>query len=494
MDDQQRERVRELLAQTPAQRPPDWVNPLEKIEQLLTCPICLDRYKQPKLLPCQHTFCHPCLESCADTLHRQLKCPECRAEHNIPYDGVKAFQPNYTLTGFLDVHLAATPESAAQVEEYVHRYNLERCRVCDEKAECEICPHCEKRSCEECRKTHMDMLKRDMGRLVMQVKRLSNRVTEASDGLSKGIELLSLNCETTKQEIQEYFHRHVRELKKREDAFVAEVETFQSTETRLMAALRDVLEIESSNMSEAVARLEAALKGEYDMDDNEIVRFKNIFTEGLEYLRNFSPDADELFCKKLRFTVEDAARLPGAIQTFGEITVMYPGSTGRYDKLEASYVPKMISAKVGLESDHYRIRSNEERNAAVDIGRNRFREADSLPEHSLRYRRRQQIEEEAWNRVRGIEGDKERSVPGKSIWSRPPDEKKEKPQYLSHIIQMLKKRKMERISEEQQLALNIDRERDQQMGGVQQVRQEDGDQGEEDRRLFSEEKEVEKEN
>ncbi|CAJ0942345.1 unnamed protein product, partial [Mesorhabditis belari] len=448
MDDEARRRVRELMAQTPAQRPPDWVNPLEKIEQLLTCPICLDRYKQPKLLPCQHTFCHPCLESCADTLHHALKCPECRAEHKIPYDGVKSFQPNYTLTTILDIHLQATPESAAQVEEYVHRYNLERCKVCEEKAECQTCPHCDRRACEECRKTHMDMLKRDMGRLVMQVKRLSNRITEASDGLSKGIELLSLNCETTKQEVQEYFHRHIRELKKREENFLGEIEIFQSAETRLMGNLRDVLEIESSNMSEAVARLEAALKGEYDMDDTEIVRYKNIFTEGLEYLRNFSPDADELFCKKLRFTVDDAARLPGAIQTFGEITVMYPGSTGRYDKLEASYVPRMISSKIGLESDHFRIRSTDDRNA-MDLGRNRFRETDSLTEHSLRYRRRQQIEEESWNRVRGIEGEpRERSIPGKSPWSRPPDETPTKPQNNTNSLQTTSAKNLQVSSKE----------------------------------------------
>lgn len=71
----------------------------------------------------------------------------------------------------------------------------------------------------------MDMLKRDMGRLLNQVKssrnpreilektqfnqvrRLSNRIIEASDGVSKGIELLTLNCETTKDEVKEYFHR-----------------------------------------------------------------------------------------------------------------------------------------------------------------------------------------------------------------------------------------------------------------------------------------------
>ncbi|KHJ77762.1 hypothetical protein OESDEN_22618 [Oesophagostomum dentatum] len=40
-----RARVRHLVAQAPTARPPEFVNPLEKIEQLLTCPICLDRYK-----------------------------------------------------------------------------------------------------------------------------------------------------------------------------------------------------------------------------------------------------------------------------------------------------------------------------------------------------------------------------------------------------------------------------------------------------------------
>lgn len=39
------ERLRNMLNVPPANRLPDWINPLEKIEQLLTCAICLDRYK-----------------------------------------------------------------------------------------------------------------------------------------------------------------------------------------------------------------------------------------------------------------------------------------------------------------------------------------------------------------------------------------------------------------------------------------------------------------
>lgn len=58
-----------------------------QLEQLLTCCICLDRYRSPKLLPCQHSFCEPCLDGLVDYARRQIKCPECRAEHRLPYSG-----------------------------------------------------------------------------------------------------------------------------------------------------------------------------------------------------------------------------------------------------------------------------------------------------------------------------------------------------------------------------------------------------------------------
>lgn len=71
---------------------------MEQFEQLLTCAICLDRYRNPKLLPCQHSFCmEPCMDGLVDYVRRQVKCPECRAEHRIPYQVInflKDFFPN----------------------------------------------------------------------------------------------------------------------------------------------------------------------------------------------------------------------------------------------------------------------------------------------------------------------------------------------------------------------------------------------------------------
>lgn len=140
--------------------------------------------------------------------------------------------------GFLEVHLQATEDNAAQLEAYIRSYNMERCKVCDEKAEVEYCFHCEKRVCIECKSTHMEMVKRDLGRLINQVKRLSNRVTEASDCLTKGIDSLKLNCETTKDEVKEYIRRYMKELKKKEEHFVNDIDTFMVSQYDILVARR----------------------------------------------------------------------------------------------------------------------------------------------------------------------------------------------------------------------------------------------------------------
>ncbi|KAI9578107.1 hypothetical protein GQX74_014001 [Glossina fuscipes] len=40
----------------------------------------------------------------------EVKCPECRAEHRIPYNGVQAFPTNVTLQRFLELHIEITGE------------------------------------------------------------------------------------------------------------------------------------------------------------------------------------------------------------------------------------------------------------------------------------------------------------------------------------------------------------------------------------------------
>ncbi|XP_022780059.1 E3 ubiquitin-protein ligase TRIM71-like [Stylophora pistillata] len=52
------------------------------------CPLCLETVKDPRTLPCLHSFCLPCLDKHANYARRQLqtaiKCPVCQASFQIP--------------------------------------------------------------------------------------------------------------------------------------------------------------------------------------------------------------------------------------------------------------------------------------------------------------------------------------------------------------------------------------------------------------------------
>uniref|UniRef100_A0A0K0F6I7 RING finger protein nhl-1 (inferred by orthology to a C. elegans protein) n=1 Tax=Strongyloides venezuelensis TaxID=75913 RepID=A0A0K0F6I7_STRVS len=403
------------------------INPLEKIEQLLTCPICLERFKNPKLLACQHTFCLHCLDGYAESSIGKLKCPECRAEHNLPYDGAKSLQTNYTLVRFLDIHLEASGENTDEIEAYIDRYNMERCKICDEKTTCENCAHCDKRACGDCRKTHMQMVKKDLGRLMNQVKRLSNRLTESISNIDKSIEFTKSNCGNSKKEVQEYFARYQKELARREQNFLSEIGVFQSTELTLLRCLREALELEKSNIDESCQKVEEVINNDREYDEINLIKMKHMFVEGLDYLRSFQPDHDEYFGKKLRFSPgDDAAKLPMAIANFGELTLSLPQFAGRYLPLEQHYLPKPF--KLNLESDCFKISKRsqalEEKNNE-NRGYSRFgsRRSPPLDDNANKYSRSRL-------RVVGYDSRSGRSSPeiipsndrvGSSPWSRLPD-------------------------------------------------------------------------
>ena len=75
----------------------------QKLDQQLTCAICLETYRSPKGLPCMHSFCKKCIHHLVDNGKRELQCPECRTIHSLPSSGVEGFPNNYGLVGILDV-------------------------------------------------------------------------------------------------------------------------------------------------------------------------------------------------------------------------------------------------------------------------------------------------------------------------------------------------------------------------------------------------------
>ena len=77
------------------------------LADLLECPLCLDKYQRPRILPCQHTFCEECLQLHINSHSKPgavFDCPYCREETKIPCaKGVAGFPLNLTLNKLQDV-------------------------------------------------------------------------------------------------------------------------------------------------------------------------------------------------------------------------------------------------------------------------------------------------------------------------------------------------------------------------------------------------------
>ena len=76
----------------------------DSIAKLLECPICLEKFKSPRMLPCQHSFCvEPCLKGIADLTRKSVHCAICRKIHNLPQEGVSGIPKNLLLQDLLQV-------------------------------------------------------------------------------------------------------------------------------------------------------------------------------------------------------------------------------------------------------------------------------------------------------------------------------------------------------------------------------------------------------
>ncbi|XP_074975603.1 zinc finger protein RFP isoform X1 [Caretta caretta] len=53
-------------------------NPAKTLQDELTCPICLEYFKDPVSLGCDHSFCRACITQCRGGFATHISCPQCR--------------------------------------------------------------------------------------------------------------------------------------------------------------------------------------------------------------------------------------------------------------------------------------------------------------------------------------------------------------------------------------------------------------------------------
>ena len=120
---------------------------LKKVAARLECGICLDQYKDPKLLPCFHVFCKQCLERLVQKRDGQsvLQCPNCRRTTALPLQGVSGLQSDFHAS-----HLFEIQDTLTKVKEP----QKIQCEKCKKSTATGFCRDCGKFICDKCTEMH----------------------------------------------------------------------------------------------------------------------------------------------------------------------------------------------------------------------------------------------------------------------------------------------------------------------------------------------------
>ncbi|XP_064384352.1 E3 ubiquitin-protein ligase TRIM71-like [Halichondria panicea] len=133
-----------------AERPSAVQEALSKVEDQLSCLVCLEPYTNPRLLSCFHVYCQHCLEDIvAHNRQGQLECPKCRRPTPLPPTGVSGLQAAFNIHHLFDIQETLKKVNKPQ------KLACEKCSKTTRKAT-SFCRQCTKFICDLCTTIHKE--------------------------------------------------------------------------------------------------------------------------------------------------------------------------------------------------------------------------------------------------------------------------------------------------------------------------------------------------
>ena len=207
------------------------VSGLQKMQDHLTCPVCLEIYANPRTLPCLHSFCQDCLEglpldkkSGRETYY--LSCPTCRHHAELPEGGAKTFSAAFHLNNLKEVYYSLQDKAPDPqlLKCFDHDNPLDIfCESC-ENAICLKCAvlnhrHHQYESVEDCYPKHRQSLDESLN----PVKEKVEAVKKALSSLTKRMDEIRERREGVIEEIHEMVERMINTLRQSERKLTEQV-------------------------------------------------------------------------------------------------------------------------------------------------------------------------------------------------------------------------------------------------------------------------------
>ena len=271
---------------------------LKKVEDQLNCAICLDPYKDPKLLNCFHVFCKQCLQPLVlqAAQGQTVQCPNCRQLTTLPQNGVPGLQGAFHIHHLFDIR---------DTLKKVNKTNCDKCKEFEATSYCRTCGFV----CDVCKRIHqrweeltshdvisLDQLTGDLTKMIPPQK----KILTCSKHEGKELELF---CETCGDLI---CHNCTTKIHKGHSYDVVS-DTFEKHKTELEAAMVPIRQ-HLRNVQDSLKTVETRRK---EIPDNQAMVEGEITTFVEKLMTAMDAKKTSLFAELARKTVDKLSILTG---------------------------------------------------------------------------------------------------------------------------------------------------------------------------------------
>ena len=119
------------------------------LEKHITCPVCLEVFKEPKTLSCLHTYCRECVNKLiqARATYGDIQCPECRGVVPVYEKDADKFPTSFLMNSLIDAYEKLTKSSDPSM----------LCENCGKDKATAFCSDCTLHICTSCVLCHKTM-------------------------------------------------------------------------------------------------------------------------------------------------------------------------------------------------------------------------------------------------------------------------------------------------------------------------------------------------
>ena len=166
-------------------------------QSISSCELCSQRFSDPRMLPCLHSFCYNCLVKHFDAEKSEHACPTCQEAFRVPGEKLEALPKDLRSSYVAEV---------AEYEDMVSgksKICCDRCGNSDDSVQFKFCCTCCKCLCSLCTEDHTRVLETRKHELIEIGEKknqdemgLLNRIAHKSISCSLSGEVLKFYCKT----------------------------------------------------------------------------------------------------------------------------------------------------------------------------------------------------------------------------------------------------------------------------------------------------------